>query len=181
MDERPEVLTGLHVYEEDGQHQVETGSAKTHSVDRRVANKHLTVTSTVGLVTHHVKERHLDTTHTHTHTHFNACSGSFQVQGASALTHVLPDELRDGAGQHEAGHGTAHDVEQGVHHPRAGGRFDRWAEGTAERTGSWSTAAAYLRRGRARVVATHPGETADTRTKPPPSTRAGGQMEPAGS
>lgn len=73
--------------------------------------------------------------------------------------HVLSDELGDGAGQHEAGHGAAHDVEQGVHDPRAGGGFDRRAEGTAERAGSWSTAAAYLRRGGAR-----PGETLGTCT-----------------
>lgn len=63
-------------------------------------------------------------------------------------THVFPDELGDGAGQHEAGDGAAHDVEQGVHDPRAGGRFDRGTEGTAERAGSWTTAAADLRRRR---------------------------------
>lgn len=65
--------------------------------------------------------------------------------------HVLPDELGDGAGQHEAGHGAAHDVEEGVHDPRAGGGLDRRAEGTAERAGSWSAAAAYLGRVRGRV------------------------------
>jgi len=59
-------------------------------------------------------------------------------------THIFPDELRDGAGKHEAGHSTGHDVKEGVHDPRTGGGFDRRAEGTAERAGSRSTAAAYL-------------------------------------
>lgn len=57
--ERPEVMTGLDVDEEDGHHQVETGSAEADSVDRWVAHQHLTVTPTVGLVAHHVEERHL--------------------------------------------------------------------------------------------------------------------------
>lgn len=60
--------------------------------------------------------------------------------------HVFPDELRDSAGQHEAGDSAAHDVEEGVHDPCAGGGFDWRTEGTAERAGSWSTAAADLRR-----------------------------------
>lgn len=59
MYECSEVLTGLHVYEEDRHHQVETGSAEADSVDRRVADQHLTVASAVRLVTHHVEERHL--------------------------------------------------------------------------------------------------------------------------
>ena len=63
-------------------------------------------------------------------------------------THIIPDELGDGAGQHEAGDGAAHDVEEGVHDPRAGGRFDRRTEGTAERAGSRPTATAYLRKRR---------------------------------
>lgn len=61
-------------------------------------------------------------------------------------THIFPDELRHSLGQHEAGDGTAHDVEEGVHDPRAGGGFDWRAEGTAERAGSWTTAAADLRK-----------------------------------
>lgn len=60
-------------------------------------------------------------------------------------TDIFPDQLRDGAGQHEAGDRTAHDVEKRVHDAGAGGGFDWRAEGTAQRAGSWSTAAAYLR------------------------------------
>lgn len=63
MYERSKVLTGLHVYEEDRHHQVETGSAEANSVDRRVTNQHLTVAPAVRLVTHHVEERHLKHTH----------------------------------------------------------------------------------------------------------------------
>lgn len=69
--------------------------------------------------------------------------------------HVFPDELRDSAGQHEAGDGAAHDVEQGVHDPCAGGGFDRGAEGTAERAGGRSTATAYLRRRGWRQISIH--------------------------
>ena len=64
--QRSEVLTGLHIYEEDRHHQVETGSAEADSVDSGVSDQHLAVTSAVRLVTHHVKERHLQHTHTHT-------------------------------------------------------------------------------------------------------------------
>lgn len=70
------------------------------------------------------------------------------TRGISSRTHIFPDELGDGAGQHEAGDGAAHDVEEGVHDPRAGGGFDRRTKGTAERAGSRSAAAAYLRRRR---------------------------------
>lgn len=66
----------------------------------------------------------------------------------TSSTHIFPDELGDGAGQHEAGDGAAHDVEEGVHDPRAGGGFDRRTEGTAERARRRSTATAYLRRRR---------------------------------
>lgn len=66
--------------------------------------------------------------------------------------HIFPDELGNGAGQHEAGDGTAHDVEKCIHDPCAGGWFDRRTEGTAEWAGGWSTAATYLWR-RAEVSA----------------------------
>lgn len=59
MDERPEVLAGLDVDEEDGHHQVEAGSAEADPVDGRVAHQHLAVAAAVRLVTHHVEERHL--------------------------------------------------------------------------------------------------------------------------
>lgn len=74
-------------------------------------------------------------------------------------THIFPDELGDGAGQHEAGDGAAHDVEEGVHDPRAGGGFDRRTEGTAERAGCRSTATAYLRRRGRRRLSIHPNTT----------------------
>lgn len=76
-----------------------------------------------------------------------------------AAAHVFPDELGDGAGQHEAGDGAAHDVEEGVHDPRAGGGFDRRTEGTAERAGSRSTATAYLRRRGRRRLSIHANTT----------------------
>lgn len=76
MYERPEVLTRLHVYEEYRHHQVETGGAKADSVDSRVADQHLTVASTMCLVTHHVEERHLKHTHTHTHHIYILCSSA---------------------------------------------------------------------------------------------------------
>ena len=63
MYERSEVLTGLHVYEEDCHHQVEAGGSKADSVHRRVAHQHLTVASPMRLVTHHVEERHLKQAH----------------------------------------------------------------------------------------------------------------------
>lgn len=59
MDEGSEILAGLHIDEEDGHHQVETSCAETHPVDCRVAHQHLTVSSTMSLITHHIKERHL--------------------------------------------------------------------------------------------------------------------------
>lgn len=59
MYQRPEVLAGLHVDEEDRHHQVEAGSAEADSVDCRVANQHFAVAAAVRLVTHHVEERHL--------------------------------------------------------------------------------------------------------------------------
>lgn len=59
MYESSEVLTRLDIDEEDCHHQVETGSAKADSVDCRVAHQHLTVAPTMGLITHHVEERHL--------------------------------------------------------------------------------------------------------------------------
>lgn len=61
-------------------------------------------------------------------------------------THIFPDQLRDGARQHQTGDGAAQDMEERVHDPRAGGGLDRGAEGTAERARGRSTAAAYLRR-----------------------------------
>lgn len=63
MYECSEVLTGLHVDEEDRHHQVETGGAEADSVDRGVAHQHLTVASTVRLVAHHIEERHLKHEH----------------------------------------------------------------------------------------------------------------------
>lgn len=60
--------------------------------------------------------------------------------------HIFPDELGDGAGQHEAGDGAAQDVEDGVHDARAGGGAHWRTEGTAERAGGGPTATAYLRR-----------------------------------
>lgn len=82
MYERSEVLTGLHVYEEDRHHQVETGRAEADSVDCRVAHEHLAVASTVCLVTHHVKERHLKHTQTHTpyHASMYVCLSVFASQ-----------------------------------------------------------------------------------------------------
>lgn len=76
-------------------------------------------------------------------------------------THVFPDKLRDGAGQHEAGDSAAQDVEERVHDPRAGGGAHRRAEGTAERTGGRPTATAYLRgrRQQRREVKTYGGPT----------------------
>ncbi len=59
MNEGSEILTRLHINEEDGHHQVETSCAETHPVDGRVAHQHPTVSSTMSLITHHVKERHL--------------------------------------------------------------------------------------------------------------------------
>lgn len=59
MYERPEVLAGLDVDEEDRHHQVEAGSAEADPVDGRVAYQHLAVAAAVRLVTHHVEERHL--------------------------------------------------------------------------------------------------------------------------
>jgi len=60
-------------------------------------------------------------------------------------THIFPDELGDGAGQHEAGDRAGHDVEEGVHDPRGGRRLDRRAEGAAQGARRRTTAAAYLR------------------------------------
>lgn len=60
-------------------------------------------------------------------------------------THIFPDELGDGAGQHEAGDSAAQDVEDGVHDARAGGGAHWRTEGTAERAGGGPTATAYLR------------------------------------
>lgn len=62
MYQRSVVLTGLHVHQEDGHHQVEAGSAEADSVNRRVAHQHLAVASAVRLVAHHVEERHLEHT-----------------------------------------------------------------------------------------------------------------------
>lgn len=59
MYERPEVLTGLDIDEEDRHHQVETGGAEADSVDCRVAHQHFAVAAAVRLVAHHVEERHL--------------------------------------------------------------------------------------------------------------------------
>lgn len=59
MDEGSEILAGLDIDEEEGHHKVEAGRAKADPVNCRVAHQHLTVPSTMGLVTHHVKERHL--------------------------------------------------------------------------------------------------------------------------
>lgn len=57
--QRPEVLAGLHIDEEDRHHQVEAGSAEANSVHCRVADQHFAVTAAMRLVTHHVEERHL--------------------------------------------------------------------------------------------------------------------------
>lgn len=59
MDESSEILAGLHIHEKKGHHQVEAGCAEADPVDCRVSDQHLTVSSTVGLITNHIKERHL--------------------------------------------------------------------------------------------------------------------------
>lgn len=57
--------------------------------------------------------------------HSTACCGKFcffsQRSESVEATHIFPDELGDGAGQHEAGDSAAQDVEDGVHDARAGG------------------------------------------------------------
>lgn len=63
MNEGSEVLSGLHVDEEDGHHQIEAGCAEADPVHRRVAHQHLTVAPSMRLVAHHVEERHLKHEH----------------------------------------------------------------------------------------------------------------------
>lgn len=70
--------------------------------------------------------------------------GKFSFTANDEKAHIFPDELGDGAGQHEAGHSAAQDVEDGVHDARAGGRAHWRTEGTAERAGGGPTAATYL-------------------------------------
>lgn len=68
-----------------------------------------------------------------------------KVSKSVGLAHIFPDELGDGAGQHEAGDSAAQDVEDGVHDAGAGGGAHWRTKGTAERAGGGPTAAAYLR------------------------------------